>query len=139
QQRMPQKHLLPITGRDALLGTVPPESQNVHQIVPGGKRPFFCALPCCLTLSHPTGTLPAGAAPGSNTVIDCSPFATPTAVCDTLTGAMSKDVHTGLGHPGSGMSSAEMHHNGKPHRKRDRTGTGQYGGADDNRDVDLNL
>lgn len=32
---------------------------------------------------------------------------------DTLTGATSGDVHTGLGHPGQGQTSSELHHEKK--------------------------
>lgn len=42
---------------------------------------------------------------------------------DTLTGADSKDVHTGLGHPGQGQTSSELHHDGQSHRKRQGLGT----------------
>ncbi|KAG6891573.1 hypothetical protein C0992_003600 [Termitomyces sp. T32_za158] len=38
---------------------------------------------------------------------------------DTLSGATSSSVHAGLGHPGSGQSSKELHHNGRPGRKRE--------------------
>ena len=36
---------------------------------------------------------------------------------DTIGGATSGDVHTGLGHPGSGQSSAEIRHDGQKGRK----------------------
>lgn len=36
---------------------------------------------------------------------------------DTLIGASSADVHTGLGHPGSGQSSKELRHDGQSGRK----------------------
>jgi hypothetical protein len=42
-----------------------------------------------------------------------------TSAADTLMGATSADVHTGYGHPGSGMTSQELH-GGKG--KRDRSG-----------------
>ncbi|KAB8232494.1 hypothetical protein ETB97_000857 [Aspergillus alliaceus] len=35
----------------------------------------------------------------------------------TLMGATSQDVHTGLGHPGSGQTSTELRHDGQAHRK----------------------
>ncbi|KAL4915899.1 hypothetical protein BDW62DRAFT_117306 [Aspergillus aurantiobrunneus] len=35
----------------------------------------------------------------------------------TLTGATSKDVHQRAGHPGSGQSSAELHHDGQHSNK----------------------
>lgn len=37
----------------------------------------------------------------------------------------SKDVHQGFGHPGSGMSSKEVRHDGKPHREKE--GASQLG------------
>ena len=48
-------------------------------------------------------------------------------VSDTLTGATSADVHSGLGHPGQGMSSKELRHDGQPGRKRHGQGTEQFG------------
>ncbi|KAB8224880.1 hypothetical protein RU639_006566 [Aspergillus parasiticus] len=35
----------------------------------------------------------------------------------SLQGATSQDVHTGLGHPGGGQTSAELRHDGQKHRK----------------------
>ncbi|KAF8895360.1 hypothetical protein BD779DRAFT_1668646 [Infundibulicybe gibba] len=46
---------------------------------------------------------------------------------ETLGGATSADVHDGIGKPGSGMSSKELHHNGQPGRKRDAQGISQWG------------
>ncbi|KAF5385894.1 hypothetical protein D9615_002589 [Tricholomella constricta] len=42
-----------------------------------------------------------------------------TSAADTLTGATSADVDRGIGHPISGMSSKERHHDGRPGRKRE--------------------
>lgn len=53
---------------------------------------------------------------------------------DTLGGATSADVHDGLGHPGQGMTSNELHHDGQHGRKRQGQGIDQYGQP---RDVDL--
>lgn len=39
-----------------------------------------------------------------------------------MTGATSADVSKGLGQPIQGMSSAELHHDGQTHRKRQREG-----------------
>lgn len=46
---------------------------------------------------------------------------------DTLTGATSADVYDGLGHPGQGMSSKELRHDGQPGRKRYGEGVEQFG------------
>ncbi|EGN98135.1 hypothetical protein SERLA73DRAFT_74369 [Serpula lacrymans var. lacrymans S7.3] len=45
----------------------------------------------------------------------------------TLTGATSADVNQGYGHPGQGMSSKEMRHDGQPGRKRHGQGVEQFG------------
>jgi len=60
-------------------------------------------------------------------VIDRSPFADPLSAEDSLTGATSQDVHGGLGHPGAGQTSSELHHNGMHSRKRDHAGAEQFG------------
>jgi hypothetical protein len=45
-------------------------------------------------------------------------------------GATSKDVHDHYGHPGSGMTSKELHHNGRQTRDRYRVGTPAAIGGD---------
>jgi hypothetical protein len=47
---------------------------------------------------------------------------THTSASITLGGSDSREVDKGLGHPVSGMSSAERHHDGHSHRKHDRDG-----------------
>lgn len=46
---------------------------------------------------------------------------------DTLGGLTSGDVHAGIGHPGSGMSSTELRHDGKSHRTHEGGGVQQFG------------
>lgn len=61
-------------------------------------------------------TLPAGSAPPSKTFTpnpDLNNQKTFTSASSTLVGADSGSVHTGLGHPGSGQSSSELHDNSK--------------------------
>ncbi len=41
---------------------------------------------------------------------------------DTLPGATSADVHTGLGHPGQGQTSTELRHDGQHTSKKDPSG-----------------
>ena len=61
-------------------------------------------------------TLPPGSAPANRTFQPNNDADVPppkeeqTAASDTIGGATSGDVHTGLGHPGSGMSSREERH-----------------------------
>ncbi|CCL99777.1 uncharacterized protein FIBRA_01799 [Fibroporia radiculosa] len=114
-----QEHLPPPTGRDAPpVADAPPLGRNIRQVIPGDQQPGPRAVP----EPHPRSP-----APDSRTVIDPDPYATPTTAGDTLTGATSADVHSGLGHPGAGMSSAEYRHDGKPHRKRQAQGVSTYG------------
>jgi len=65
-------------------------------------------------------TLPAGSAPSANTFspnpdANDAPVNTSgtSSAQDTITGATSADVHTGLGHPGQGQSSSELHDGSK--------------------------
>lgn len=83
-------------------------------------------------------TLPPGSAPSdrtfrpnyANTIPPTSeaadnnkdPDDTTTSASETLVGATSRDVYTGFGKPVQGQSSAELEHNGYPHRKRPETG-----------------
>ncbi|KAK4505740.1 hypothetical protein PRZ48_003705 [Zasmidium cellare] len=77
-------------------------------------------------------TLPAGSAPSDRTFqpnpnaevppvaryqSEADPDSGSTAAQDTLLGATSADVHTGLGHPGSGQTSQELRHDGQGGRK----------------------
>ena len=48
--------------------------------------------------------------------------ATSTSAADTLGGATSADVHTGYGHPGQGMTSNELRHDGKHTASKDGSG-----------------
>ncbi|KAL1592391.1 hypothetical protein SLS60_011470 [Paraconiothyrium brasiliense] len=66
-------------------------------------------------------TLPAGTAPASSTYTpnpDLNNQEMYQDASSTIGGATSADVHTGLGHPGSGQTSSELHGT----KKRDRTG-----------------
>ncbi|KAI9721609.1 MAG: hypothetical protein M1828_005099 [Chrysothrix sp. TS-e1954] len=82
---------------------------------------------------HHVQAMPAGTAPsdrtfqpqnvtdvpgqaGDNHAAEQNEPGTTTAASATLGGSSSADVHTGLGHPGQGMSSAEARHDGGSHR-----------------------
>jgi hypothetical protein len=85
---------------------------------------------------------PLQPAPDSRTVVDDDPWEAPPTASETLRGATSQDVYSGLGKPMQGMTSAELHsngHHGVGHRKRSMQGTDQYGTADDVRDRDVDL
>ena len=88
-------------------------------------------------------TLPAGSAPSDRTFEPNATSEIPsqaenesalqsedkestyTSASDTLGGSTSADVHTGLGHPGSGQTSSELRHDGEHHRKN----AGGHGGG----------
>ncbi|EED82736.1 predicted protein [Postia placenta Mad-698-R] len=136
KENRPEEHLPPPTGRDAPpAADVPPQGRNIRQIIPGDQqqnvtsddRSHLERLTAARTIDAP---YPLPPAPGSHTVIDRDPFATPTTAGDTLTGATSADVYNGLGHPGSGMSSAEAHHDGREHRKRQGQGVSTLGSGE---------
>ncbi|KAL9125057.1 MAG: hypothetical protein Q9217_005684 [Psora testacea] len=64
---------------------------------------------------------------------------TKTAASDTLGGATSRDVHTGMGHPGQGMTSNELRHDGKHTSKKEGSGlagVGASGASSTNKMVD---
>jgi len=66
-------------------------------------------------------TLPAGSAPASSTYNpnpDLNNQGMYQDASSTIRGATSADVHIGLGHPGQGQTSQELHGRGK----KDRTG-----------------
>lgn len=77
-------------------------------------------------------TLPAGSAPASRTFqpnaqSDVNTLTETTNASDTITGATSGDVHTGLGHPGQGQSSNEMRNDGGKTRGGGLQGVGATG------------
>ena len=67
--------------------------------------------------------------------MDREPFATPTSAADTMTGVTSGDVHDGIGKPGSGMTSAEMRHDGQHGRRKQGLGGGEQWGKGRAEDV----
>ncbi|KAH9831187.1 uncharacterized protein C8Q71DRAFT_727014 [Rhodofomes roseus] len=144
----PQEHLPPSTGRDAPPAAgVPPVGPHITQVIPGDQLstghpappvgrgpahtdevhhtdPAVHRIQTARTTGQPVELAPA---PDSNTVVDRDPYAQPTSAGDTLTGATSKDVHAHLGHPGSGQTSSELHHDGQHGRKHAPRGADQFG------------
>lgn len=82
-------------------------------------------------------TLPAGTAPKDRTFQpnpDLNNQGMYQDASTTLGGATSKDVHTGLGHPGQGMTSTEERHDGMHGRKKQGLGTAGLAEHYDNSD-----
>jgi len=78
----------------------------------GGHKPGVLASPADHAPEFSAQTLPAGTAPASSTYTpnpDLNNQGMYQSASSTLTGADSASVHTGLGHPGSGMTSQELH------------------------------
>ncbi|KAF4166623.1 hypothetical protein CNMCM6936_006330 [Aspergillus lentulus] len=110
-----------------------PMRKDGHQlgtkVSPANFKPEFRAE------THPPGTAPAsnsytpdttGESGGQalNPLVERShgKEAVKTTAESTLRGATSKDVHKGLGHPGSGQTKTEMKHDGQHHRKHEGAG-----------------
>ncbi|OCH93910.1 hypothetical protein OBBRIDRAFT_789773 [Obba rivulosa] len=66
-------------------------------------------------------------APDSRTVVDPDPWAPRASVGDTLEGADGRELSESYGRPGAGMTSAELHHDGRKKRKRRMQGLEVYG------------
>ncbi|RAL05521.1 uncharacterized protein BO80DRAFT_421544 [Aspergillus ibericus CBS 121593] len=92
--------------------------------------------------THPPGTAPASSSYQPNPVGESGSQAlnpnverahgkesVKTSAGDTLGGATSQDVHTGLGHPGSGQTSSELRHDGQSGRKGQSAGLEQVGAS----------
>jgi len=132
-EKRAKEHLPPPTGRDqAPRGvqreTIPPVQGNTS------NSTFTSHLPTIhkpLTPPPYKAPVPRAPAPGSRTVIDTDPYEAPATAAETITGSTSGDVHGRIGKPASGMTSAEMHHDGHQHRKRSLQGKDQYGTGDE--------
>ncbi|GJE86599.1 hypothetical protein PsYK624_026790 [Phanerochaete sordida] len=123
-ERRPDEHLPPPTGRGGL-------NQSAHAEQGAPTERFTTARhQDAATQFQRQQPQPLAPAPDSRTVVDTDPYDAPVTAGDTLTGATSQTVYQGLGVPGKGMSSAEMHHDGHPHSKRGHLGSDQYGTAD---------
>ncbi|CAK3806070.1 Hypothetical predicted protein [Lecanosticta acicola] len=120
-----------------------PAANNKHQ---PGKLVGNDAVPEFSAQTLPPGSAPADRTFAPNTALEDQSTAPPverymkdgvrdpesqsTSAADTLIGASSADVHTGLGHPGAGQTSAELRHDGQHHRKNPGSGLdGRLGGA----------
>lgn len=86
------------------------------------------AIPTFEAKTLPPGTAPASKTFQPNPIDEVPGQANNPDASDTATGALdmpgatSGDVHTGLGHPGSGQTSAEIANDGKSNRARERQG-----------------
>ena len=118
---MPQEHLPRSHGGPSPFGP------NTREIVPQGMHPCLRVRPSpvgsrssSLPVSEPeqhSDPDVAPAEPGAPVVVDEDASATPPNALDTLSGATSKDVARGLGHPGGGVSNKEARRDWEAHQK----------------------
>ncbi|PLB44545.1 hypothetical protein P170DRAFT_430422 [Aspergillus steynii IBT 23096] len=90
--------------------------ENEPQVFPPGTAPASNSY-----TPHPTNEV-AGQALNPNVERGHGKESVKTNPGDTLMGATSQDVHTGFGHPGSGQTSTELHHDGQHGRKNPGSG-----------------
>ncbi|RAH79801.1 hypothetical protein BO86DRAFT_390712 [Aspergillus japonicus CBS 114.51] len=130
----------------AWFGKSPASKLTVEQHQPGRKVAPADFAPEFRAQTHPAGTAPASSSYSANTTGEVGGQAlnpnvershgkesVKTSAADTLMGATSQDVHTGLGHPGSGQTSAELRHDGQPGRKRQTAGLEKVGAYADSK------
>ncbi|GES62194.1 hypothetical protein ATEIFO6365_0005017000 [Aspergillus terreus] len=114
-------------------GSSAPLTDKGHQ--PGRKVSPYDQVPEFSAETFPPGTAPASNSYTPNTTGESGSQAlnpnvershgkesTKTSASDTLMGATSQDVHTGLGHPGGGQTSSELRHDGQHGRKNPGVG-----------------
>ncbi|KAF9887373.1 hypothetical protein FE257_010228 [Aspergillus nanangensis] len=128
-----------------------PSAHRSKPTMSGGHQPGRRVAPADFVPQSHVEKYPPGTAPASNSFAP-NPYnesgsqannpnverghgkeSTKTSAADTLTGATSKDVHTGLGHPGSGQTSTELRHDGQHGRKNPGVGLEGVGASKENK------
>lgn len=120
-----------VSNQEGQIGSHVPPSEPLEK---GGHKPGVLASDADRASEFHLQTLPAGSAPASSTYAPNTTSSIPpgsTAAADTLPGATSASVHTGLGHPGSGQTSSELHHDGSHGRARQGAGLEGVGATTD--------
>ncbi|KAB8074234.1 hypothetical protein BDV29DRAFT_156836 [Aspergillus leporis] len=125
-------------------GNTQPLTEKGHQ--PGRKVSPKDYAPEFHAETYPPGTAPASNSYTPNTQSEVGSQAqnpnvdrshgkesVRTTAEQTLVGATSQDVHTGLGHPGGGQTSAELRHDGQGHRKNPGGGLESVGASQEPR------
>lgn len=110
---------------------------NLSQHKPGVRASEADNAPEFHAQAVPSGTAPAEdlyqpnpsdeVPPLANRARNADPESGTASAADTLGGATSADVHTGLGHPGQGQTSTELRHEGQ--HTASKQGTGLVGKA----------
>jgi len=117
-----------VSNQEGEIGSHVPRSEP---LTTHGHKPGVIASEADAAPEFHAKTLPAGTAPSDKTYTPkpdtIDPSSTMNDASDTLLGDTSADVHTGFGHPGQGMTSAELHHDGEHHRKRQGHGLAGVG------------
>jgi len=126
-----------VANQEGQIGSHVPRSEP---LTTHGHKPGVIASKADAAPEFRAQTLPAGTAPPSSTFTPnpdtIDPTATTTSASDTLQGDTSADVHTGLGHPGQGQTSTELHHAGTSGGSKNRSGLEGIGATGDNAKAD---
>ncbi|KAF2203460.1 hypothetical protein GQ43DRAFT_438782 [Delitschia confertaspora ATCC 74209] len=102
-----------------------PSVKGSEPLEKGGHQMGVHASPADRAPEFHAQTLPPGTAPKGSTFQpnpDLNNQGMHSSAADTLHGADSQDVHTGLGHPGQGMTSTEIRHDGSHGGKKQGQG-----------------
>ncbi|KAI5787283.1 hypothetical protein EDC01DRAFT_631652 [Geopyxis carbonaria] len=92
-----------------------------------GHQPGQITSPTDTIPTHHASSYPPGTAPKNRSFApNNDPDALNSGPVD-MPGATSADLHTGLGHPGQGMTSNEIRHDGQKKRKNQGTGLTRFG------------
>ncbi|KAK7706043.1 hypothetical protein SLS57_009824 [Botryosphaeria dothidea] len=115
-----------VSNQEGQVGSHVPPSEPLEK---GGHKPGVLASEADKAGEFNIETLPAGSAPSDRTFNPNNASEVPAqaagytpSATESLGGATSGDVHTGLGHPGQGQTSVEQRHDGQHGRKKQGTG-----------------
>ncbi|OAX84866.1 hypothetical protein ACJ72_00768 [Emergomyces africanus] len=106
-------------------GEFHPSGHRSHPLEAHGHKPGKKVSPADYVPEFHAQTLPAGTAPPDRTFASHTAGQAPeegTPAIEALGGADSRELNKGLGQPIWGETSAQLHHDGQPHRKHHGSG-----------------
>ncbi|KAF2241233.1 hypothetical protein BU26DRAFT_525431 [Trematosphaeria pertusa] len=124
-----------VANQEGQFGSRVPGSEPLQT---GGHKPGVLASESDRAPEFSAQTLPPGSAPANATYEpnpDLNNQKMYQKASETIQGADSSDVHTGLGHPGQGETSTELRHDGQHGRKKQGLGTIGLGTTEEKGDV----
>ncbi|KAF2087047.1 hypothetical protein K490DRAFT_57123 [Saccharata proteae CBS 121410] len=120
-----------VSNQEGQVGSHVPRSEpmTTHGHKPGVQASEADKAPEFHAKTVPPGTAPASATYQPNPTNEVPPVASNPSASSTIGGATSADVHTGLGHPGQGMTSQELHGDGHKPGSKARSGLAGVGAS----------